>query len=68
MAKRLTDLYRPGDRVEIYFEEQPARPEVESGWHVGTVVALDHPGVWVETGSGARWFVTNRRRIRPAER
>lgn len=68
MAKRLTELYEPGDRVEIYFERQPGRPEAESAWQTGTVVALDHPGVWVETASGGRWFVTNRRRIRPAER
>lgn len=65
MARRLTEMYRPGDRVEIYFK---SRPETESGWQVGTVVDLDHPGVWVVTEDGARWFVTNRRRIRPAER
>lgn len=57
-------MYRPGDRVEIYFE---SHREPEAGWQVGTVVALDHPGVWVETDDGTRWFVTNRRRIRPAE-
>lgn len=67
MVRRLTELYRPGERVEIYFEQQPGRPEGKLGWQAGTVVALDHPGVWVEA-AGARWFVTNPRRIRPAER
>lgn len=60
-------MYRPGDRVEIYLELRPEMAE-ESGWQTGTVVALDHPGVWVESDGGARWFVTNRRRIRPASR
>jgi len=68
MVRRLTDLYRLGDRVEIYFGREPGRPGPEPGWHAGTVVALDHPGVWVETASDARWFVTNRRRIRRVAR
>lgn len=68
MVRRLTELYQPGDRVEIYFERQPEWPEAISEWRAGTVVALDHPGVWVETASGRRWFVTNRRHIRPMAR
>lgn len=68
MVLRLTELFRVGDKVEIYLEQRSEQPNVVSEWRAGTVVALDHPGVWVETVSGTRWFVTNRRRIRHAER
>lgn len=62
MAERLTDRFRPGDAVEILL----ALPDSQETWHPGRVVALDHPGVWVETASAQYWFVTNTRHIRPA--
>ena len=68
MVRRLRELYQVGDRVEIYFEPHPGRPQEASGWQAGTVVAHEHPGVWVETATGDGWFVTNRRRIRSAGR
>jgi hypothetical protein len=40
---------------------------MESSWHEGVVVGYAFPGIWVQTEEGARWFVTNRRRIRPVE-
>jgi hypothetical protein len=57
MPPRLADTYHPGDAVEIFFEAQDE-------WHPGLVLALEHPGVWVQTRAG-HWFVTNARRIRP---
>ncbi|MFQ5398664.1 MAG: hypothetical protein ACE5E7_03605 [Anaerolineae bacterium] len=56
MAKRLAELYRPGDKVEIFL--------TEVGWMAGIVTAYDPPGIWVQTSDGRRWFVTNRQRIR----
>ena len=60
MPPRLTEIYTPGDAVEVFFED-------ESGgrWHSAHIVGLQHPGVWVRTEEGYHWFVTNRRRIRP---
>lgn len=55
MARRLIDIYRTGDRVEVWLAER---------WQPAIVAALDFPGVWVEA-AGRRWFVTNRRHIRP---
>lgn len=63
MAERLTDLYKPGDRVEILLEAGSR----DAYWQTGTVLARDFPGVWVDTAAGGRWFVTNGRRIRPAD-
>ncbi len=60
MPARLTEVYRPGDAVDIYFTDAEE-------WRTGVVVALQHPGVWVQTEDGAVWFVTNRRRIRMRE-
>lgn len=57
MAARLAELYRPGDRVEVYFADAEE-------WRPGVMVALQAPGVWVRTEDGAVWFVTNGRRIR----
>jgi len=57
MPARLVEIYRPGDRVEIYFAGAEE-------WRPGVVVALHPPGVWVRTEDGAVWFVTNGRRIR----
>ena len=62
MAERLTDLYQPGDPVEILL----GAGTLAEQWQPGTVIARDFPGVWVQTKSGGRWFVTNRRRIRAA--
>jgi hypothetical protein len=54
---RLVELYGPGDAVEIYLAD-------EEEWRPGVVVAVHPPAVWVRTEEGARWFVTNGRRIR----
>lgn len=62
MPPRLTDLYRPGDLVEINFEAVPAR-----GWQRGRVVGFQPPGAWVQLDNGGLWFVTNTRRIRPCD-
>lgn len=62
MAERLTDLYQPGDAVEIWLGEDA----LEAGWRPGTVIGPAFPGIWVATADGGRWFVTNRRRIRQA--
>lgn len=61
MPERLTDLYQPGDAVEILLGAKTP----DADWQPGTVLARDFPGVWVQTAAGGRWFVTNRRRIRP---
>lgn len=61
MPERLTDLYQPGDAVEILL----GATTPDADWQPGTVLSRDFPGVWVQTASGGRWFVTNRRRIRP---
>lgn len=63
MAERLNDLYKPGDYVEILL----GAGSPDAYWQLGIVLAHDFPGVWVETGAGGRWFVTNGRRIRPAD-
>jgi hypothetical protein len=57
MAKRLIELYRPGDEVEITFGHNL--------WQWARVVRHDSPAVWVETANGRQWFVTNTGRIRP---
>jgi hypothetical protein len=54
---RLAEVYRAGDRVEVYFAD-------EEEWRPGVVVAVQPPAVWVKTEEGALWFVTNGRRIR----
>ncbi len=56
MAKRLSELYAIGTEVELRLPD--------AGWSAGRVVAHDFPGIWVATGEGRRWFVTNHRRIR----
>ena len=56
MAKRLTELYQPGDKVEILMGDY--------GWMAGVVMQHAQPAVWVQTQDGRFWFVTNRRRIR----
>ncbi len=58
-TKRLVDLFVVGERVEISFGN--------SEWWEAYVVQHDHPGLWVMTGDGRLWFVTNGRRIKKAE-
>jgi hypothetical protein len=60
MPPRLTNLYHPGDAVEILLSNE----EGES-WRSALVRDLQHPGVWVQTTDRRPWFVTNGRRIRP---
>lgn len=60
MPERLVDVYAVGDWVIISFKGSDR-------WLPGRVVMLDHPGVWVQTPDGRRWFVTNGRRIRKVE-
>ncbi len=55
MAKRLGELYGAGTAVLILLNDE---------WQTGIVVAYQHPGIWVETADGRRWFVTNRQRIK----
>lgn len=59
MPPRLSETYQPGDQVEIVLEVNG-----EGRWLPGRVLAHQHPGLWVRTGDGSRWFVTNTRRIR----
>lgn len=61
MPMRLSETYRPGDRVEIWFEAGGL-----AQWLPGRVVGLQPPGLWVRLSDGSMWFVTNTRRIRPA--
>lgn len=58
MAERLVDKFPVGEEVEILLSEQ---------WHGGRVVRHEFPAVWVQTGAGRFWFVTNGRRIRRVE-
>lgn len=59
MPARLVDQYPLQTAVQILLGDER--------WHDGWVVAHQHPGVWVQTNAGHRWFVTNTRRIRKAE-
>ncbi len=59
MARRLVDVYRPGDRVEVFFSD-----ETSEEWRPAEIVALQHPGVWARTSDGKVWFVTNGRHVR----
>ncbi len=54
--RRLTNLYPVGAAVEVLL--------ADGEWHAGRVMLHDHPGVWVETQEGMRWFVTHGGRIR----
>ena len=60
--KRLTEIFEPGDKVEIRFREQANN--LEATWYSARVVKLDHPGLWVETSDERIWFVTNQRSIK----
>jgi hypothetical protein len=57
---RLTELYRPGDPVEVYFA-------ATEQWLPATVLGHQPPGVWVRVEDGRVWFVTNGKRIRPRQ-
>lgn len=60
MPPRLSELYRPGDRVQVCFEA------AEEAWRPARVLGPQTPGLWVQTEEdGRHWFVTNGRRIRP---
>ncbi|MFZ0544446.1 MAG: hypothetical protein WAM60_03355 [Candidatus Promineifilaceae bacterium] len=59
MKKRLVEMFKLNDRVEIYL-----RTTHGDDWQPGRVIQLDHPGVWVEIDGGSHWFVTNRQKIR----
>jgi hypothetical protein len=56
MAKRLCELYRPGDAVEVTFNGRQ--------WIAAIVIKSDPPGMWVRDRAGQSWFVTNGRHIR----
>lgn len=60
MARRLSERFHVGDQVEIGFQDR----EGALRWQPGIVVVHQPPGLWVETESGMRWFVTNGSRIR----
>jgi hypothetical protein len=59
MPPRLTELYRLGESVEVFFEDASG-----GRWVAGRIVAHQHPGVWVETSDARLWFVTNGKHIR----
>jgi hypothetical protein len=60
MMQRLVDRFRVNDQVEVQL------PTADGPvWHFGWVVSAEHPGLWV-SAVGTFWFVTNGRRIRPA--
>ncbi len=60
MVKRLVEVYRIGDTVEIFFQN-----EEDDEWRPAHIVALQHPGVWAQTADRRIWYVTNSKRIRP---
>ena len=60
MVKRLTQSYPVGTQVEIWLRARDR-------WLPGQVVGHNHPGLWVKTKDGGRWYVTNHRRIRLRE-
>jgi hypothetical protein len=57
MAKRLVEQYQVNDVVEINLRDDV--------WVTAVVIKQQHPGIWVRTGNGLDWFVTNTGRIRP---
>lgn len=62
MAKRLNEKFQRRETVEIFLKT------VEGGrWIRGIVDGFSFPGVWVRGEDGARWFVTNSRRIRSVD-
>ncbi len=63
MARRLPQRFPIAQRVEIRFGDAD-----DQGWMPAYVVRHQPPGIWVRTGDGREWFVTNGRRIRAAAR
>jgi len=59
LAKRLNELYRPGDEVEFTFGGDR--------WLPAFVIKSDPPGLWLRDGRGQNWYVTNGRHIRPTQ-
>ena len=59
MAQRLVDTYRLDEMVEVFFQD-----EVAEEWRPARIVALQHPGLWVDHRGPPAWFVTNGKRIR----
>jgi hypothetical protein len=59
MPQRLTELYQPGDSVEIHLTTHQGQ-----SWQPGRILRHDPPGVWVQMADGRLWFVTNTGRIR----
>ncbi len=59
MPKRLIEMYRIGDNVEITFEGRIWKPAV--------VIDPVDPGVWVKTRDGHEWFVVQSKAIRRAQ-
>lgn len=60
MPPRLSELYQPGDEVEICFDSD------DPVWLAARVIGPQTPGLWVQTKDQRLWFVTNGRRIRTA--
>ena len=57
MVKRLQEQYQVNELVEI--------KRRDGVWITAVVVNRQHPGIWVQTGRGEQWFVTNTSHIRP---
>lgn len=62
MPKRIYEQYAPGEIVEVTFSDLAAKQ-----WQPARVLALEPPGIWVQTADGARWFMTNTYRIRKSD-
>jgi hypothetical protein len=59
VPRRLGEIYRVADRVEILFSDESGEE-----WRPAEIVAFQHPGLWARTLDGQIWFVTNGRHIR----
>ncbi|MDX1614820.1 MAG: hypothetical protein R3300_10960 [Candidatus Promineifilaceae bacterium] len=61
MTRRLVDRFKLGQHVLIRFGDSG------DDWVQATVIAADHPGLWVQTEDKRMWYVTNNRRIKVHE-